>query len=104
MQKLFECIQNLSKHLSIIQTFIHYKCYSVMMNIYSQDIVDGFIDLNEHDALHDRVAEITEALLSEISAKKDYKQLSRQIQDSIAKFLYDETRRRPTVMPLIIDV
>ena len=64
----------------------------------------GFIDLNEHDALHDRVAEITEALLSEISAKKDYKQLSRQIQDSIAKFLYDETRRRPTVMPLIIDV
>ena len=64
----------------------------------------GFIDLNEHDVLHDRVAEITEALLSEISAKKDYKQLSRQIQDSIAKFLYDETRRRPTVMPLIIDV
>jgi len=64
----------------------------------------GFIDLNEHDVLHDRVAEITEALLSEISAKKDYKKLSRQIQDSIAKFLYDETRRRPTVMPLIIDV
>tara|TARA_B100000029_G_scaffold499716_1_gene570497 strand:+ start:1306 stop:2958 length:1653 start_codon:yes stop_codon:yes gene_type:complete len=64
----------------------------------------GFIDLNEHDVLHDRVAEITEALLSEISAKKDYKKLSRQIQDSTAKFLYDETRRRPTVMPLIIDV
>ena len=64
----------------------------------------GFIDLNEHDVLLDRVAEITEALLSEISAKKDYKKLSRQIQDSIAKFLYDETRRRPTVMPLIIDV
>ena len=30
-----------------IQTFIHYRCYSVMMNIYSQDIVDGFIDLND---------------------------------------------------------
>lgn len=64
----------------------------------------GVIDLNEHDVLHDRVAEITEALLSEISTKKDYKKLSGQIQDSIAKFLYDEIRRRPTVMPLIIDV
>ena len=64
----------------------------------------GFIDLNEHDVLHDRVAEITEALLSEISAKKDYKKLSRQIQDSIAKFLYDETRRRPTVMLSLIHI
>ena len=30
-----------------IQTFVHYKCYSAVVRIYSQDIVDGFIDLDD---------------------------------------------------------
>ena len=30
-----------------IGTFIHYKCYNVVVKLYSQDIVDGFIDLDD---------------------------------------------------------
>ena len=30
-----------------IGTFIHKKCYSTVVEIYSQDIVDGFIDLDD---------------------------------------------------------
>ena len=34
-------------HSYEIGTFIHYKCYNVVVKLYSQDIVDGFIDLDD---------------------------------------------------------
>ncbi len=37
-----------------IQTFVHYKCYSVVVRIYSQDIVDGFIDLDDPFGLKEK--------------------------------------------------
>ena len=30
-----------------ISTFIHPDCYSLVVKLYSQDIVDGFIDLDD---------------------------------------------------------
>ena len=30
-----------------IERFVHTKCYRVVVQIYSQDIVDGFIDLDD---------------------------------------------------------
>ena len=64
----------------------------------------GLVDSSSQESLHDQVAEITERLLDEKLIKDDYQKLSVQIRDAIGKFLYDDIRRRPTVMPLIINI
>jgi len=64
----------------------------------------GLVDSSSQESLHDQVAEITERLLDEKLVKADYQKLSVQIRDAIGKFLYDDIRRRPTVMPLIINI
>ena len=37
-----------------ISTFVHYKCYGVVVRIYSQDIVDGFINLDDPFGLKEK--------------------------------------------------
>ncbi len=64
----------------------------------------GLVDSSSQESLHDQVVEITERLLDEKLVKADHQKLSVQIRDAIGKFLYDDIRRRPTVMPLIINI
>ena len=71
------------------------------------DIVTrGFVYVKESEEFLDRARAIAEqALVKAISRKNDDRQqIKGQIRDELSKFIYKETRRRPMIIPIIMDI
>jgi ribonuclease J len=65
----------------------------------------GFVDTEEETWLIDRAREIAaEALNRTAEHPADLPAITNRLKDTIAKFLYDETRRRPMVLPVTVEV
>ena len=64
----------------------------------------GFVDNEEHAALLERAARVAENALQGREHAAPAGEVNARLKDALAKFLYDETRRRPMVLPVTIEV
>jgi ribonuclease J len=65
----------------------------------------GFVDSEEEGWLLERAREIAgESLDGAAEHRANWPVISNRLKDTIAKFLYDETRRRPMVLPVTVEV
>ncbi|MBQ3099782.1 MAG: ribonuclease J [Clostridia bacterium] len=77
------------------------------MLISGPDIVSrGFVYVRESEELMDRSREIcTDALLNCLDQNMvEWNQMKASIKDSLSRFLYQQTKRRPMVLPIIMNV
>ncbi len=71
------------------------------------DIVSrGFVYVREAEELMEEAKEKVKTALDKCSAKKMYEwsSIKSLIKDDLSKFLYEKTRRRPMILPIIMDV
>jgi ribonuclease J len=71
------------------------------------DIVSrGFVYVRESEELMDQVRQIAyDALLDDLeSGDIDRMEMKAHIRDSISKFLYAKTKRKPMILPVIMNV
>ncbi|MCL6612395.1 MAG: ribonuclease J [Peptococcaceae bacterium] len=71
------------------------------------DIVSrGFVYVRESEQLMDEVREKVRIILEKCFDKgiSEWSAIKSQIRDSLGKFLYDKTRRRPMILPIIMDI
>jgi ribonuclease J len=65
----------------------------------------GFVDMDESEDLMERTrAHVSQSIASATDHKLDWGALHGEVKESVAKFLYDETRRRPMVLPVRVEV
>ncbi len=64
----------------------------------------GFVDNEENAALLDRAARVAEGALEGREHAAPAGEVNARLKDALSKFLYDETRRRPMVLPLTVEV
>ena len=64
----------------------------------------GFVDNEEHAAMLDRAARVAEAALEGREHAAPAGEVNARIKDALGKFAYDETRRRPMVLPVTLEV
>jgi len=64
----------------------------------------GFVDMDESEELIDRTRnEVMRALEGAVHIV-EWGAVNTQVKEAVAKFLYDETRRRPMVLPVAVEV
>jgi ribonuclease J len=71
------------------------------------DIISrGFVYVRESDELIEDARERVRVVLDKCFEKKinDWPGIKSQIRDTLGKFLYEKTRRRPMIMPIIIEM
>ena len=64
----------------------------------------GFVDVEESEPLLDRAARVAEAALEGREHYAEFGDINTRLRDAVSKFLYDETRRRPMVLPVTVEV
>jgi ribonuclease J len=64
----------------------------------------GFVDIEESDELLQRTRKQVVASLEGADHIAEWNVVNTQVKDAIAQFLYDETRRRPMVLPVSVEV
>jgi ribonuclease J len=64
----------------------------------------GFVDMDESDSLLERTRDEVVRALEGADHIVEWGAVHAQVKDAIAKFLYDETRRRPMVLPVAVEV
>jgi ribonuclease J len=64
----------------------------------------GFLDLDEREDLLERSKEIVAKSLEGSSHYAEFADVNSRIRDALSKFLYDETRRRPMVLTVTVEV
>ena len=64
----------------------------------------GFVDNEEHAALLDRAARVAESALEGREHAAPAGEVNARLKDALGKFVYDETRRRPMVLPVTLEV
>ncbi|HNM79385.1 MAG TPA: ribonuclease J, partial [Tepidiformaceae bacterium] len=64
----------------------------------------GFIDADEREDLIERCREVCEKSLAGVSHYAEFSDVNSRIRDAVSKFLYDETRRRPMVLTVTVEV
>ncbi|MBI5285166.1 MAG: ribonuclease J [Chloroflexi bacterium] len=64
----------------------------------------GFVDMDESEDLIERTRDRAMKSLEGADHIVEWGAVHAQVKDSIAKFLYDETRRRPMVLPVAVEV
>jgi ribonuclease J len=64
----------------------------------------GFVDMDESEELLERTRNEVERALQGADHIVEWAAVNTQVKDAIAKFLYDETRRRPMVLPVAVEV
>jgi len=64
----------------------------------------GFVDMEEREDLIERAREHVVRSLQGADHIVEWGAVHAQVKDSLAKFLYDETRRRPMVLPVAVEV
>ena len=71
------------------------------------DIVSrGFVYVKESDELMQRVKEISLTAIEKAMTKKthDFAAIKAHVRDDVAKFIFKETKRKPMILPIIMDV
>ena len=71
------------------------------------DIVSrGFVYVKESEELMQKVKEISEASIKKVMSRrvKDWATLKAVIRDDVAKFIFKETKRKPMILPVIMDI
>ena len=71
------------------------------------DVVSrGFVYVKESEELMSRVKEIAYASIEKVMSKKnrDFAQIKANIRDDVAKFIFKETKRKPMILPVIMDI
>ena len=78
------------------------------MLISGPDIVSrGFVYVREAEDMMEEARQIaTDAILSSLSGRRqvDRMQLKKQVKDDLTKYLYAKTRRKPMILPVIMNV
>ncbi len=64
----------------------------------------GFVDMDESEDLIERTRDRAMQCLAGADHLVEWGAVHAQVKDAIAKFLYDETRRRPMVLPVAVEV
>ncbi len=64
----------------------------------------GFVDIEESEELLQRTREMVVSTLEGADHMAEWGVVNTQIKDAIAQFLYDETHRRPMVLPVSVEV
>lgn len=64
----------------------------------------GFVDVAEREELLERGKGIVAKSLEGSAHIADFGDVNNRIRDALSKFLYDETRRRPMVLPVMLEV
>ena len=71
------------------------------------DIISrGFVYVRESEELMDEIKEISKNLLMDMleSGVTEWTQIKQQIKDALSKYLYSKTKRRPMILPVIMNV
>ncbi|KJR96587.1 MAG: ribonuclease J [Peptococcaceae bacterium BRH_c4a] len=71
------------------------------------DIVSrGFVYVRESEQLMEEVREKVKTTLDKCTDKgiTEWSNIKSQVRDSLGKFLYEKTRRRPMILPIIMDI
>jgi ribonuclease J len=69
------------------------------------DVVSrGFVDVEESEELLERTRDRAVAALEGASDITEWGAAHSKVKEAIAKFLYQETRRRPMVLPVTVEV
>lgn len=64
----------------------------------------GFLDLEEREDLAERTRSVIAKALTGIEHYAEFGDINTRIRDAVSKFLYDETRRRPMVLTVTVEV
>jgi ribonuclease J len=64
----------------------------------------GFVDAEESEGLLDRSREVIAKALDGTAHYAEFSDVNVRIKDAVSKFLYDETRRRPMVLTVTVEV
>jgi ribonuclease J len=64
----------------------------------------GFVDMDESEDLIERTRETVVVSLEGADHIVEWGAVHTSVKDAVAKFLYDETRRRPMVLPVAVEV
>ena len=71
------------------------------------DVVSrGFVYVKESEELMARVKELASISIEKVLTKKnrDWACIKNQVKDDVAKFIFKETKRRPMILPIIMDI
>ena len=71
------------------------------------DVVSrGFVYVKESEELMSKVKELASASIEKTLTRKsrDWAGIKNQVKDDIAKFIFKETKRRPMILPVIMDI
>ncbi len=77
------------------------------MIVSGPDIVSrGFVYVKESEELMNRARQISEESVNKALTKRviDRTQLKNVVKDDLARFIYKETKRRPMILPIIMDI
>jgi len=64
----------------------------------------GFVDLDEREDLLEKTRGAVERAFGGLEHYADFGDINNRIRDAVSKFLYDETRRRPMVLTVTVEV
>ncbi len=64
----------------------------------------GFVDVDEREELLDRSKQVAADALKGAAHYAEFGDINARIKDAVSKFLYDETRRRPMVLTVTVEV
>lgn len=64
----------------------------------------GFVDVEEREELLDQTRDVVARALKGADHYADFSDINGRVRDSVSKFLYDETRRRPMVLTVTVEV
>ena len=71
------------------------------------DVVSrGFVYVKENEELIDRVKEVSAQSITKALSKRvrDWATIKGNVRDDVAKFIYKETKRRPMILTILMDV
>ncbi len=77
------------------------------MIISGPDIVSrGFVYVRESEQLMDQAREKVKSALDKCSSRKisEWASIKSQVRDDLSKFLFEKTRRRPMILPIIMEI
>ncbi|HET7738144.1 MAG TPA: ribonuclease J, partial [Tepidiformaceae bacterium] len=64
----------------------------------------GFVDVEEREELLEQTRDVVARALKGADHYVDFSDINGRVRDSVSKFLYDETRRRPMVLTVTVEV
>ncbi|MBF7095769.1 ribonuclease J [Alkalibacter mobilis] len=95
------------KHLSEDGIFIVVVTMSKGKTVAGPDVISrGFVYVRESEALINEARNVVKAALMECEEKKitDWNKIKGAVRDSLERFLYEKTKRRPMVLPILMEV